>query len=147
MFAPLDIFRPLREAQVRAAQEQQLFSGRDWLRVATIVQFLSALYPVYLWISLEWPGHRNTSEPVINLLRISALCLFGLGLVFLLLSWWANYAPFRAAVIGLALFLACNVLVAVTLPHHFIDGAASRLLVLLGLLMAVRTGYRRRRPA
>ncbi|AHF91945.1 hypothetical protein OPIT5_18695 [Opitutaceae bacterium TAV5] len=144
--ASIDPYRILREAQVRSAQEQQLFSGRDWLRVTAFVQFLTALYPIYLWVSFDLLDYRTaSSDPMISILRAAALVTLGIGLLFLLLAWWAKYAPFRASVVGLLFFIAFNVFIAVARPQHFMDGIASRVLVLLGLIMAVRTGFHRHR--
>jgi hypothetical protein len=146
----IETIRILREAQERSAQEQELFSGRDWLFVTAFVQFLTALYPIYLWASLDLLGYRTggSLDPVIPLLllRVAALVTLGIGFLFLILAWWAKYAPWRAAVAGLLFFVAFNVFIAVARPQYFMDGIASRVLVFLGLIMAVRTGFHRHRP-
>ncbi|WP_043582493.1 hypothetical protein [Geminisphaera colitermitum] len=142
----IDPFHILREAQARSAQEQQLLSGRDWLSVTALVQFLTALYPLYLWVSFDLLGYRLAStDPLVSILRLTALVTFGIGFVFLLLSWWAKYAPFRAATLALVFYTALNVFFALTRPQHFMDGIASRMFVFLGLIMAVRTGFHRHR--
>lgn len=142
----IDPFRVLREAQVRSAQTQQIFSGRDWLCVATFIQFITAIYPLYQWMSFDLLGYRQASaDPVVSILRLIALAILGIGFVFLLLSWWAKYAPFRAATLALLFYTALNILLAVTRPQFFMEGFASRMFVLLGLIMAVRTGFHRHR--
>jgi len=138
----LTILRRLRECQSRSAREQQILSGRDWLFVTALVQFLSALYPLYRWLSdtmMRTPDEARFSIDVHVALGML------LTTVILLLLWvWAKYAPFRAACVALAFFVLLQVGLAIYDPNHVLDGIASKIIVLLGLIMAVRTGYRRR---
>ncbi|OAM89212.1 hypothetical protein OH491_12765 [Termitidicoccus mucosus] len=140
-------FRVLRECQARSAREQQILSGRDWLFVSALVQFLTALYPLYLWVTeLMLVHHDETSAPPAHTQKI-ACGMLTVSVILLLLWWWAKFAPFRAACAALVFYLMLQGLAAFYQPQHMLDGLASKILVLLGLLMAVRTGYRRRHSA
>ncbi|MDR0352002.1 MAG: hypothetical protein LBI02_01150 [Opitutaceae bacterium] len=140
-------FRVLRECQARSAREQQILSGRDWLFVSALVQFLTALYPLYLWVTaLKLAHHDGTVAPHAHAQEIACGMLAVSG-ILLLLWWWAKFAPFRAACIALLLYLVLQGLAAFYQPQDMLEGLASKILVLLGLLMAVRTGYRRRHSA
>ena len=142
----IDPFRSLRETQARAMQQQHLFSGLDWLRATAFVQLLMAIYPTYLWASFVLFPSREASDPGMLLkLQILALATLIVGLVLGLLAWWAKYAPFRASVVALFFYVGLNVFIAVGRPDHFLDGLAPRMLVLLGLVQAVRTSFRRHR--
>ncbi len=138
----LTTLRMLRECQSRSAREQQILSGRDWLFVTALVQFLTALYPVYRWITElfvvagAYESYVRDMGMAIGMLTICA--------VLLVLWWWGKYAPFRAACAALGFYVLLQVAVALFYPTHIFDGIASKVLVLFGLLMAVRTGYRRR---
>lgn len=134
--------RLLRECQSRSAREQQILSGRDWLFVTALVQFLTALYPAYrcssdiFLMNKEDALYGKDIHVAIGMLSVSAI---------LLILWgWAKYAPFRAASVALAFYVLLQTYVAMTYPTHVLDGIASKILVLLGLIMAVRAGYRRR---
>jgi len=138
----LALLRQLRESQSRSAREQQILSGRDWLFVSALVQFLTALYPLYRWfgdltLRSVTPEHYATDVRVVILMLVT--------MAILLLLWlWAKYAPFRAAITALALYFLLQAGIAIYDPNHLLDGVASKLIILFGLIMAVRTGYRRR---
>lgn len=142
-----DPWRTLRECQSRSAQEQQVLSGRDWLFISAIVVYLTALFPLYLWIVDFFVSARAGADPISNAMRNACFAMIGVGTVFLILSWWAKYAPFRASVMALLFYVGLHVWTAFAVPHHVMDGIASKIIVLLGLLLAVRTGYRRRHHA
>jgi len=139
----LSTLRTLRECQSRSVREQQILSGRDWLFVTALVQFLTALYPLYRWMSdqilRETAEARATNDTTVALGMITFTAL-------LLLLWgWAKYAPFRAASVALALYVLLQAAIAAFAPDHILDGGiVTKAIVLLGLIMAVRTGYRRR---
>ena len=136
------ILRQLRECQSRSAREQQILSGRDWLIVTALVQFLTALYPVYRWfMDILMPEHAPETYQHNMIL---ALTMIAMAVLLLALWGWAKFAPFRAACIALALFVAMQVYIVAFHPVFSLSNAASKILVLLGLIMAVRTGYRRR---
>ncbi|AHF90081.1 hypothetical protein OpiT1DRAFT_03747 [Opitutaceae bacterium TAV1] len=142
--SPADPWHLLRECQTRSAQEQQLFSGRDWLLVSALVEFLTALYPLYLWLANLFLS-RRVAAPVIPVPIRDVVCvMFGVGFLFLALAWWAKYAPFRASLVAFLFYVGLQVWLAFSIPNHFMEGIASRILIMLGLVMAVRTGYRRR---
>ncbi len=141
MLPPETLVR-LREAQRRSAHEQQLLSGRDWILIAMCVQLLSALHPLFVWINvllLDAPSPVH-AEPAIAL--VAAL---GLAAALGLLSWWAKYAPFRAAVVAVLAFLAAQATVGYFDPGALISGAIVKSIVLVGLLQAARIGHFRRR--
>ncbi|MDR0901928.1 MAG: hypothetical protein LBM92_04060 [Opitutaceae bacterium] len=140
-------FRVLREHQARSAREQQILSGRDWLFVSALVQFLTALYPVYQWASERMMTHHDATLGHSPYMGEVACLMLAVSAILLLLWWWAKFAPFRAACIALLFCLTLQGTIAVCQPQHILDGLVSKVLVLLGLLMAVRTGYRRRHSA
>ncbi len=142
-----DPWRILRECQSRSAQEQQLLSGRDWLLVSAIVEYFTALFPLYLWIMDFFVSARAGTDPITTIMRNTCLAMIGVGTIFVLLSWWAKYAPFRAALIALLFYIGLQIWIVLAVPQHFMDGIASKVIIFLGLLMAIRTGYRRRHHA
>ena len=139
---PLATLRQLRESQSRSAREQQILSGRDWLFATAFVQFLTALYPLYRWLSDTMLVHASDARAGSDMR--AALGMLSVTAVLLALWGWAKYAPFRAASVALAFYVLLQVGLAVYSPDHVLDGIASKIIVLLGLIMAVRTGYRRR---
>jgi hypothetical protein len=140
-------FRVLRECQARSAREQQILSGRDWLFVSALVQFLTALYPIYLWMTELSLTHHDGISTVPVYTREIACGMVAVSLILLLLWKWAKFAPFRAACVALLFCLMLNGVAAFCQPQDMLNGLVSKILVLLGLLMAVRTGYRRRHSA
>ena len=138
----LTILRQLRECQSRSAREQQILSGRDWLFVTALVQFLTALYPLYRWFTDM--TMRTADEARYGIDMRVALGMLATTVILLVLWGWAKYAPFRAACVALAFYVLLQVGLAIYDPNHVLDGIASKIIVLLGLIMAVRTGYRRR---
>ncbi|MFH1496285.1 MAG: hypothetical protein ABII82_00530, partial [Verrucomicrobiota bacterium] len=118
-------------------------SGRDWLLVCAFVQLLTATYPTYRYIVSATFGF--ISEKTEHLPALIAALLV-LVVVFVLLWWWARYAPFRAALTALLAYLAVHAAIALFIPQAVLDGIASKILVLLGLVLAVRTGWQRHRP-
>jgi ABC-type transport system involved in cytochrome c biogenesis permease subunit len=132
----------LRECQSRSAREQQILSGRDWLFVTALVQFLSALFPIYRCV-IHVTRTTNVSGTFQEDMGMAiGMCV--VSIVLTILWWWGKYAPFRAAYAAFAFYLALHILVAVFYPTDMFNGIASKVLVTLGLIMAVRTGYRRR---
>ena len=73
-----------------------------------------------------------------------AIGMVSVSVILLALWGWAKHAPFRAACVALGFYVTLQVYGATMYPNHALDNAASKVLVLLGLIMAVRTGYRRR---
>lgn len=137
------LIRSLRESQVRSAEEQRLLSGRDWLLVAAFVQFLTTLYPIHRYfLSSSFPFLAEKTEHLPGLIS----GMLALVAVFVLLWWWARYAPFRASMAALLVYLLLHAAVALFIPQAVLDGIASKILVLAGLVLAVRTGWLRHRP-
>lgn len=134
--------RMLRECQSRSAREQQILSGRDWLFVTALVQFLGGLYPLYRWITAFFVATDDAGAAVRDMGMAGGM--MAICAVLIVLWSWGKYAPFRAAVGALAFYVLLQVAIALLYPNHIFDGIASKVLVLLGLLMAARTGYRRR---
>ena len=132
----------LRECQSRSAREQQILSGRDWLFVAALVQFLTALYPIYRWATETFVF--NVGGALWGEDMQVAAGMLAVAAILLALWGWAKHAPFRAASVALGFFVVLQVYVVTMHPAHSLDHIASRILVLLGLIMAVRTGHRRR---
>jgi len=136
------LLRQLRESQSRSAREQQILSGRDWLFVTALVEFLTALYPLYRWLTDTLMRTPDEARFAIDMHVAVGLVL---TTIILLILWaWAKYAPFRAACTALAFYVLLQAALALYDPNHVLDGIASKIIVLLGLIMAVRTGYRRR---
>lgn len=133
----------LRAAQSRAAHEQHLLSGRDWILVAAVVQLFAALPAALTLINriLLGPGLGENMHPRVS---FSASVLLAVALAFL---WrWARHAPFRASVVALIVFVAVHGALGFSDPDSLISGAVVKSLVLVGLLQAVRTGHLRHRP-
>jgi len=138
----LALLRQLRESQSRSAREQQILSGRDWLFATALVQFLTALYPLFRWLT-NITLRADDPARVTTDMRVALVMLATTAILFLL--WlWAKYAPFRAAITALAFYALLQAGLAIYDPNHVLDGIVSKVVVLLGLIMAVRTGYRRR---
>jgi len=138
----LAILRQLRESQSRSAREQQILSGRDWLFVTALVEFLTALYPLYRWLTdvmMRTPDEARSGMDM----RV-ALSMLATTVILLALWMWAKHAPFRAACVALAFYALQQAGIGIYDPNHLLDGIVSKVIVLLGLIMAVRTGYRRR---
>jgi len=110
--------------------------------VTALVQFLTALYPLYRWFTDM--TMRTADEARYGIDMRVALGMLATTAILLLLWGWAKYAPFRAACVALAFYVLLQVGLAIYDPNHVLDGIASKIIVLLGLIMAVRTGYRRR---
>lgn len=142
MISP-EIFHCLRTAQHRAAQEQQLLSGRDWILVAGVVQLLGALYPLFAWINqvLLGGGPRPGLHP-----GVSVMAEVALALLLVVLWLWARFAPFRAAMLAIVVFLLVHGALGLVEPRTLLTGAIVKTVVLLGLVHAARTGYLRHRP-
>ncbi|HEY0947687.1 MAG TPA: hypothetical protein VGD81_20560 [Opitutaceae bacterium] len=138
-----NLFHQLRAAQSRSAYEQQLLSGREWILVAGLVQFFTALFPLYVWINHS----LFDLAPLHSALHPAAY--FGISLALsagLLLLWaWAHFAPFRAALVALLVYVACQAVIGLIEPRVLMSGALVKSVVLLGLLHAARTGYLRHR--
>ncbi|MFA6962022.1 MAG: hypothetical protein WC205_14805 [Opitutaceae bacterium] len=140
---PTAFFQSLRESQARSADEQRLLSGRDWLLVAALVQFLTVLYPIHRYIlSVTFSFHTEKTEHLPALIA----GMLALVVVFVLLWWWGRYAPYRATLAALLAFLVFHAAVALFTPQAVLDSIASKILVLAGLVLAVRTGWLRHRP-
>ncbi len=137
-------FQSLRDSQARSAAEQRLLSGRGWLFAAGIVQLLTALNPLNQYLLARTLDDHN---PVFRHYPLLIGGMAGLGITFFFLWWWAAFAPFRSTVIALILFVAFHAAVALGLPHVVLDSIASKILVLLGLVLAVHTGWLRHRAA
>jgi hypothetical protein len=142
MISP-EVFHRLRAAQSRSAYEQRLLSGRDWLLVAFFVQLLAALHPLFAWINHTrlGAGLHEGLHPGINFAATLALAA-ALASLWL----WARYAPFRATVAAVIVFVAVHGALGFADPGVLLSGAVVKSLVLLGLLQAANTGYLRHRP-
>jgi hypothetical protein len=92
-------------------------------------------------------AHHDGSVAVPPYTREIACGMVAVSLLLLLLWKWAKFAPYRAACVALLFCLMLHGVAAYCQPQHMLDGLVSKILVLLGLLMAVRTGYRRRHSA
>ncbi|MDR1789893.1 MAG: hypothetical protein LBR12_06105 [Opitutaceae bacterium] len=134
--------RVLRASQSRSAREQQIISGRDWLFVSALVQLLSALYPAYVWMSNTFFVHSGRApDPNIHHVTLGMLVT---SAVLLFLWIWAKYAPFRSACAALSFYLVLQLTCVFLQPHRMTEGIAVKICILLGLVMAVRVGHRRR---
>jgi hypothetical protein len=140
---PPEIYYRLRAAQHRAAHEQKLLSGRDWILAACFVQLLSALYPLFAWLNyvLFGVGPREGMHPGINFAVTLALAV-----AFAVLWLWARHAPYRASLAAVIVFVLVQGALGFIDPYILLSGAVVKALVLVGLLHAVRTGYLRHRP-
>lgn len=139
-----ELFHRLRAAQQRSVREQELLSGRNWILICAFVHLLATVYPVFLWFNVEAlhsPSLNQHLHPVINvassLLSTTVLLLFW---------WWARYAPYRAALAALFSYVAIQGALAFLDPRQLVVGASIKALIILGLVQAVRVGFRRHRP-
>jgi hypothetical protein len=137
-------FHRLRTAQRRAVYEQELLSGGNWILVCGLAHLLAAVYPVFLLINvleLHAPSLNQNLHPGINV----ALTLLS-GAVLIGFWWWSRYAPYRGALAALVSYLLIQGVRAGIDPHQLLVGATFKALIILGLIQAVRVGYRRHRP-
>lgn len=141
---PAALLHSLRACQTRSAEEQRLLSGRGWLLIAGAAQVLTTLHPLNQYLLART---LNDHAPMFRQFPWLIGGMAGLGFAFLLLWWWAAYAPFRAALTALLLYLAFHTAVALAVPQVVLDSIASKILVLLGLLLAVRVGWMRHRAS
>ncbi len=141
MISP-DVFHRLRAAQLRSAHEQQLLSGREWILIVAFVQALSALHPLFAWINraLLGDGTHGGLHPSINF-----AASLGLAIALATLAWWARFAPFRAAVVAVIVYLVVQGALGFVDPRSLLSGAIVKSLVLVGLLQAARTAFLRHR--
>lgn len=137
---PPEIVQTLRRNQARSAAEQRLLSGRGWLLVAACVQLLAALHPLHQYI--EGALLHDPAERTLGFACVTGGMVF-MSLVLLALWWWSRYAPFRAALAALVAYVAVHAGIALLVPQIVLDGIASKIIVLLGLILAVRTGWLR----
>lgn len=137
-------FHRLRAAQHRSVREQELLSGGTWILVCGLAHLLAALYPVFLLVNvltLHAPSLNQHLHPAVNV----ALTLLTGGV--LLGFWaWSRYAPFRGALGALVAYVLIQGTLGWLDPHQLLVGASFKAVILLGLIHAVRTGFRRHRP-
>jgi H+/Cl- antiporter ClcA len=139
----IDVFHRLRAAQQRSAREQELLSGRNWILVCALVHLAALVRPVFLWFNvwqLHSPSLQQHLHPGIN---VAATLLT--AALLLLFWWWARFAPFRAALAALIVFLLIQGGLAFLDPRQLLIGASIKALVTLGLIQAIRTGFHRHR--
>ncbi len=137
-----EFLHDLRRAQRRAAQEQQILSGQDFILMAGLVQAVSALHPFFLLVNQRVLGSAPRAGLASETQLVAELSLAGL---LALLGWWAHYAPFRAAVVAVAAFILVHGGLGLLQPSSLLSGAIVKSLMLVGLLHAARTGYQRHR--
>lgn len=143
MLSP-DLFHSLRAAQRRSVREQEILSGRNWILICGLAHLLAAVYPAFLLTTLLWLGTPSPSQHLHPGLHLG-FTLFS-GVVLLGFWWWARYAPYRAALAALVAYLAIQGVLATLDPRQLLLGAILKALIILGLVQAVRTGFRRHRP-
>lgn len=138
------LVRSFRRAQARSAEEQRLLSGRGWLLVAAAAQFLSTLHPLHQYVG----GVILHDSAHIQFVLAGLVGAMGLlGVILVALWWWARYAPFRASVAALSTYAVFHAGIALFMPDVVFDGIASKIIVLLGLILAAHTGWKRRRAS
>ena len=137
-----EFLQDLRRAQRRAAQEQQILSGQDFILMAGLVQFVSALHPFFLLVYQRVLGSAPRAGLGTETQLVAELSLAGL---LALLGWWAHYAPFRAAATAVVAFILVHGSLGLVQPSSLLSGAIVKSLMLVGLLHAARTGYQRHR--
>lgn len=139
-----DSFHRLRAAQRRSVREQEILSGRNWILICGLAHVLAAIYPAFLLInrlSLGTPSLNQHLHPGIHV--VFTLLPGGLLLGF---WWWARYAPYRAALGALLAYVGIQGALGLLDPRALLMGASFKALAILGLVQAVRIGYRRHRP-
>ncbi len=138
------LFQQLRAAQRRSVAEQEILSGRNWILVCGLAHLLAAVYPAFLLYYVFRLGSPTQSQHLNPAINLGSTVLIGVLLVFF--WWWARYAPFRAALAALVTYLVIQGILATLDPRQLLLGAILKALIILGLVQAVRTGFRRRRP-
>lgn len=68
--------------------------------------------------------------------------VFGIGVVFLGLAFWARFNPLPAAIIGLALFVTVHLLDAVADPASLAKGFVLKIIIIVVLSKAISAGLK-----
>lgn len=137
------LFDSLRVTQARMVREQRLLSGQGWLLIAALTQLAICIPPGARYVEALLL-HDNAPE-LLHWLRWTIAGRFAIGMVLLGLWRWARYAPYRAALIALVAYTCVHAAIALMHPQDVLDNIGSKVVVLLGLVMAVHTGASRRR--
>lgn len=143
MLSP-DLFHRLRAAQRRSVREQEILSGRNWILICALAHLLAAVYPAFLLFTVIWLDAPSPSQQLHPGLTLASTVFT--GIVLLGFWWWARYAPYRGALAALVVYLIIQGVIATLDPRQLLVGATLKALIILGLVQAVRTGFRRHRP-
>jgi len=141
-----ELFNRLRKAQLRSVREQELLSGRNWILLCACAHVLGLIYPAFLLIHLSLLGHDGISHG----LRLHPLLNMGMitlsGLVLLACWGWARYAPYRAALLALMVFVGFQLIHGIIDPHQLSVATLVKVFINIGLVHAVIVSHGRRRP-
>lgn len=138
-----NLFDSLRRTQARMVREQRLLSGQAWLLVAALAQLAICIPPAAQYVETLLLGLGDHADRLIWLRWVFTGRLV-IGLMLLALWRWAKYAPYRAAFVALAVYTGVHAAIALMYPQDVLDNISSKVIVLLGLVLAVHTGSRRR---
>ena len=126
----------------RALQSAELckIAGRA-SKALLAVTILQLLFGTILILTL--PIRTPTGEPVDKLPVL--VSVFGIGIGFALLSWWARSAPLPAAVVGLIAFITVHGLDAVVDPTAIVRGIVVKIIVIVVLAQAISAALKHQR--
>jgi hypothetical protein len=130
----------LAESQRKSAHTQTVKSGRGAILAVAILQLLSG--GVFFFLARNQESREAASG-----LMATSIVIFLLGSVFLGLWFWAKRAPFAAALVALALYVSFIALDAVLDPSQLARGFIIKILIIVGLSQAVKSGYALKKAA
>jgi len=140
-----ELFHRLRAAQLRSMREQEILSGRGWLLICGLAHILTAVYPLFLWFNV-WMLRSQPLNQRLHPGYNAGLTLLS-GALLLGFWWWARFAPYRAALAAMISYISIQGVLGFLDPHQLVASATIKALIFIGLIQAVRVGFRRHRPA
>jgi hypothetical protein len=130
----------LAESQHKSTHKQTVKSGRGYILCISILQLVVGL--AFLAIYLAGAQTART-RPVLAI----AVTITVLGLVYMGLWIWAKTAPFAAALVALIIYLTVLALDGVYAPQQIAQGIIVKILIIVGLSQAVKSGYALKKAA
>jgi hypothetical protein len=124
----------LSESQQKAAHTQKVASGRGYILFVAVVQLIVGC-GIFAFATISTDSDSKATFSVLGAM------VAGLGLIFLGLWFWAKYQPFPAALTALIIFVTVNLADAVLSPQGIASGIVIKLIILYGLIVAVKSGY------
>ncbi len=138
--APPRLLPTLTESQHRVAHRQNVQSGRGWILAVTVIQTLAALFMLVAGMGSPSPEAKGSLVGAAIVMGLLALIYLGLWL-------WAKRAPFAAALIALVLYVSFLAFDAIVDPRLLFQGIIIKILIIVALAQAVKSGYALRKFA